>query len=72
MVSSCSEDNSSIYNTSNVGLSQQHGSIVNSTDDVDDYSVSGDSGNNKNETLIKKSAKKEKLVILLQFLMKIQ
>ena len=72
MVSSCSEDNSSIYNTSNVGLSQQHGSIVNSTDDVDNYSVSGDSGNNKNETLIKKSAKKEKLVILLQFLMKIQ
>ena len=55
-----------------MGLSQQHGSIVNATDDVDDYSVSGDSDNNKNETLIKKSTKKEKLVILLQLLMKIQ
>ena len=55
-----------------MGLSQQHGSIVNATDDVDDYSVSGDSDNNKYETLIKKSTKKEKLVILLQLLMKIQ
>ena len=57
-VSSCSEDNSSIFNTSSVGLPQQHGSIINSTDDVDDYSVSDDSDNNKNETTIKKSTKK--------------
>ena len=62
---SCSEDNSSIFNTSSVGLPQQHGSIINSTDDVDDYSVSDDSDNNKNEAILKKSTKKEKLVILL-------
>ena len=40
-----------------MGLPQQHGSIINSTDDVDDYSVSDDS-DNKNETIIKKSTKK--------------
>ena len=34
-VSSCSEDNSSIFNISSVGLPQQHGSIINSTDDAD-------------------------------------
>ena len=64
-VHSCSEDNSSIFNTSSVGLPQQHGSIINSTDDVDDYSVSDDSDNNKNEAILKKSTKEEKLVILL-------
>ena len=58
-ISSCSGDNSSIFNTSSVGLHQQHGSIINSTDDVD-YSVSDDSDNNKNETIIKKSTKKKK------------
>ena len=57
-ISSCSWDNSSIFNTSSVGLHQQHGSIINSTDDVDDYSVSDDSDNNKNETIIKKLPKK--------------
>ena len=31
-----------------MGLPQQHGSVINSTDDVDDYSVSDDSDNNKN------------------------
>ena len=37
-VSSCSENNSSIFNTSSVGLLQQHGSIINSTDDVEGVS----------------------------------
>ena len=59
-VSSCSEDNSSIINTSRVGLPEQHGSIINSTDDVDDYSVSDDSDSNKNETIIIKSTKKKR------------
>ena len=59
-VSSCNEDNSSIFNTSSMGLPEQHGSIINSTDDVDDYSVSDDSDSNKNETIIKKSTKKKK------------
>ena len=40
--------------------------------DVDDCSVSDDSGNNKNETIMKKSTKKEKLVILTLLLVKIQ
>ena len=40
--------------------------------DVDDCSVSGDSDNNKNETIMKKSTKKEKLVILTLLLVKIQ
>ena len=43
-----------------MGLPQQHGSIINSTDDVDDYSVSENSDNNKNETIIKISTKKRK------------
>ena len=34
-VSSCSEDNSSVFNTSSVGLPQHHGSVINSADDVD-------------------------------------
>ena len=55
-VSSCSEDNKSIFNTSSTGLPQHHRSIINSTD-VDDYSVSDDSDNNKSETIIKKSTK---------------
>ena len=70
-VSSCSEDNSSIFNTSSVRLSQQHGSIINSIDDVGDYSVSDDIDNNKNETIIKNLQKKEKPVILLLLLVKI-
>ena len=44
-----------------MGLPQQHGSIINSTVDVDDYSVSDDSDNNKNvknETIIKNLRKK--------------
>ena len=40
--------------------------------DVDDCSVSDDSDNNKNETIMKKSTKKEKLVILTLLLVKIQ
>ena len=72
-VSSCSEDNSSIFNTSSVGLPQQHGSIINSTDNVDYYSVSDDSDNSKNETMkISTKKKKEKLVILFLLLVKIQ
>ena len=46
-----------------MGLPQQHGSIINSTVDVDDYSVSDDSDNNKNvknETIIKNLRKKGK------------
>ena len=46
-----------------MGLPQQHGSIINSTVDVDDYSVSDDSDNNKNvknETIIKNLLKKGK------------
>ena len=43
-----------------MGLPQQHESVMNSTDDVDDYSVSDDSGNNKNETIIKISTKKKR------------
>ena len=60
-VNSCSEDNSSIFNTSSVGLPQQHGSIINSTGDVEGYSASDDSDNNKNETIIKKSKKKKRI-----------
>ena len=59
-VSSCSEDNSSIFNASSVGLPPQHGSIINLTDDVDDHNVSDNRGNNKNETIIKSSTKKGK------------
>ena len=41
-------------------LPQQHRSIINSTDNVDDYSVSDDTDSNKNKTIIKKSTKKKK------------
>ena len=71
LVSSCSEDNTGIFNASSVRLLQLHGSIINSTDNVDDYSASDDS-DNKNEAIIKKSIKKDKLVILLLLLVKIQ
>ena len=46
-----------------MGLPQEHGSIISSTDDVDDYSVIDDSDNNKNvknETIIKNLRKKGK------------
>ena len=55
-----------------MGLPQQPESIINSTDDIDDYSVSHDSENNKNETIIKKSTKNKKNKILLLLLMQIQ
>ena len=50
-----------------MGLPQQHESITNSTDSVDDYSVIGNSDNNKNEIIKKSTKKKGKLVILLKF-----
>ena len=68
--SSCSYDNNSISNTSRVGLLQEYGSIINSNYDVDDYSVSDDSDSNRNNK--KNIPKKEKLVILLVLLVKLQ
>ena len=43
-----------------MGLPQQHGSIINSTDNVDYYSVSDDSDNSKNETMKISTKKKRK------------
>ena len=43
-----------------MGLRQQPESIINSVDDIDDYTVSHDSESNKNETITKKSTKSKK------------